>query len=170
MSISGKLVIAIAIAILVSIITTLAEGGPFPDIALSLALIVATCGSVLATHRPLVSQATVEAVVAPAAATPDGTRQGRATRERETKPARRDSKPAARAEQKGGKREKGEVKWFNASKGFGFITLDSGDEVFVHFRSIRGEGRRSLRDGQRVTLDVTKTDKGPQAEDVEPLE
>ncbi|MFN2329689.1 MAG: cold-shock protein [Chromatocurvus sp.] len=62
------------------------------------------------------------------------------------------------------------MKWFNASKGFGFVTLDSGDEVFVHFRSIRGEGRRSLRDGQRVALEVAKTDKGPQAEDVETLD
>ena len=66
--------------------------------------------------------------------------------------------------------EFGAVKWFNVSKGFGFITLDSGEEVFVHFRSILGEGRRSLRDGQRVRLRVVDTDKGPQAEDVEPVD
>jgi len=63
-------------------------------------------------------------------------------------------------------RVQGEVKWFNVSKGYGFITLDDGDEIFVHFRSIRGEGRRSLRDGERVSLKVAQSDKGPQAEDV----
>ncbi|MDP2381123.1 MAG: cold-shock protein, partial [Pseudohongiella sp.] len=50
----------------------------------------------------------------------------------------------------GAKREAGQVKWFNASKGFGFITRDSGEDIFVHFRSIRGDGHRVLKDGQRV--------------------
>ena len=68
-----------------------------------------------------------------------------------------------------GPREEGVVKWFNVSKGFGFITKDNGEEIFVHFRSIRGEGRRSLRDGQRVSFVEAATEKGPQAEDVEPL-
>jgi CspA family cold shock protein len=68
-----------------------------------------------------------------------------------------------------GPREEGEVKWFNVSKGFGFITKDNGEEIFVHFRSIRGEGRRGLKDGQRVSFVEANTDKGPQAEDVEPL-
>ncbi|MEX2469534.1 MAG: cold-shock protein [Pseudohongiellaceae bacterium] len=63
-------------------------------------------------------------------------------------------------------RESGNVKWFNPSKGFGFITRDSGDDVFVHFRSIRGEGHRVLHDGQRVEFAVTQSDKGLQAEDV----
>jgi CspA family cold shock protein len=63
-------------------------------------------------------------------------------------------------------RETGNVKWFNANKGFGFITRDSGDDIFVHFRSIRGEGRRVLRDGQRVEFAVVESDKGLQAEDV----
>ncbi|MEP0202153.1 MAG: cold-shock protein [Halioglobus sp.] len=62
------------------------------------------------------------------------------------------------------------MKWFNVSKGFGFITLDNDEEIFVHFRSIRGEGRRSLRDGQRVSFVVADSDKGPQAEDVEALD
>lgn len=65
-----------------------------------------------------------------------------------------------------GSREKGNVKWFNANKGFGFITRDSGEDIFVHFRSIRGSGRRILRDGQRVEFAVTESDKGLQAEDV----
>ncbi|MCR9103976.1 MAG: cold shock domain-containing protein [Gammaproteobacteria bacterium] len=65
-----------------------------------------------------------------------------------------------------GDREHGTVKWFNVSKGFGFITKEDGEEIFVHFRSIRGEGRRSLRDGQQVSFVVVESDKGPQAEDV----
>ncbi|MCB1854844.1 MAG: cold shock domain-containing protein [Pseudomonadales bacterium] len=67
-------------------------------------------------------------------------------------------------------REQGRVKWFNVSKGFGFITKDDGEEIFVHFRSIRGGGRRGLRDGQRVSFIVAQSDKGPQAEDVEGID
>ncbi len=63
-------------------------------------------------------------------------------------------------------REGGTVKWFNVTKGFGFITRDQGDDVFVHFRSIRGTGHRSLSEGQRVKFEVVKSDKGLQAEDV----
>lgn len=68
-----------------------------------------------------------------------------------------------------GPREQGRVKWFNATKGFGFITREQGDDVFVHYRSIRGEGHRTLREGQRVEFVVMKGDKGLQAEDVQPL-
>jgi len=70
-----------------------------------------------------------------------------------------------------GVREEGEVKWFNVSKGFGFIVRENGEEIFVHFRSILGDDRerRSLRDGQRVSFEVSDSDKGPQAEEVEPL-
>ncbi len=63
-------------------------------------------------------------------------------------------------------REAGTVKWFNTSKGFGFISRDSGDDVFVHFRAIRGEGHRVLVEGQRVEFAVMMRDKGLQAEDV----
>lgn len=63
-------------------------------------------------------------------------------------------------------REGGNVKWFNVDKGFGFITRDSGDDVFVHFRSIRGKGHRTLRDGQRVEFVVSEGEKGLQADDV----
>ncbi|OPX55155.1 cold-shock DNA-binding protein family [Oceanospirillum multiglobuliferum] len=63
-------------------------------------------------------------------------------------------------------REMGTVKWFNVSKGFGFITRDSGGDVFVHFRSIRGTGHRSLAEGQRVRFAIVQSDKGMQAEDV----
>ena len=63
-------------------------------------------------------------------------------------------------------RERGVVKWFNVKKGFGFITWDEGEDVFVHFRSIRGQGHRSLTEGQRVKFSVVRGQKGPQAEDV----
>ena len=69
-----------------------------------------------------------------------------------------------------GNRETGEVKWFNTSKGFGFITRTDGSDVFVHFRAIRGEGHRALREGQRVSYSVTHGEKGPQAEDVDILD
>jgi CspA family cold shock protein len=62
--------------------------------------------------------------------------------------------------------EVGTVKWFNAAKGFGFITRENGDDVFVHFRSIQGKGHRSLGEGQRVVFSVTQGDKGLQAVDV----
>ena len=65
-----------------------------------------------------------------------------------------------------GDRETGTVKWFNTSKGFGFISRDSGDDIFVHFRAIRGEGHRVLVEGQRVEFSVMQRDKGLQAEDV----
>ncbi|MNO74537.1 Major cold shock protein CspA [compost metagenome] len=65
-----------------------------------------------------------------------------------------------------GNRDTGTVKWFNTSKGFGFISRDSGDDIFVHFRAIRGEGHRILVEGQRVEFSVMHRDKGLQAEDV----
>lgn len=67
-------------------------------------------------------------------------------------------------------REIGTVKWFNNSKGFGFIERSTGDDVFVHYRAIRSEGFRTLRDGQRVEFIVTQGPKGLQAEDVTVLD
>ncbi len=64
-------------------------------------------------------------------------------------------------------REEGTVKWFNVSKGFGFITRENGDDIFVHYRSIRGQGRRRLFDGQSVSFAVVDSDKGLQADDVD---
>jgi CspA family cold shock protein len=69
-------------------------------------------------------------------------------------------------EQEDDDREEGTVKWFNVSKGFGFITRANGDDVFVHFRNIRGRGHRSLNEGQRVRFNVHQSEKGLQAEDV----
>ena len=63
-------------------------------------------------------------------------------------------------------RETGTVKWFNDSKGYGFIQRESGADVFVHFRAIRGEGHRTLLEGQKVEVAVTQGQKGLQADDV----
>jgi cold shock protein len=62
--------------------------------------------------------------------------------------------------------EQGIVKWFNADKGFGFISRENADDVFVHFSAIQGNGYRSLEEGQRVNFDVVQGPKGPQAENV----
>ena len=63
-------------------------------------------------------------------------------------------------------KEQGTVKWFNASKGYGFIQRQTGEDVFVHFSAIQGEGYRSLNDGQAVEFTVAKGPKGLQAENV----
>jgi|TARA_R110002050_G_C8747253_1_gene498592 CspA family cold shock protein len=63
----------------------------------------------------------------------------------------------------------GTVKWFNDEKGFGFIEQEGGKDVFVHFSAINGSGRKTLHEGQKVTMDVTQGQKGPQAENVTPL-
>ena len=60
----------------------------------------------------------------------------------------------------------GTVKWFTAEKGYGFIEREDGDDVFVHFSAIQGDGFKSLDEGQRVNLDLTKGPRGPQAENV----
>ena len=60
----------------------------------------------------------------------------------------------------------GTVKWFNESKGFGFIEQESGPDVFVHFSAIQAEGFKSLADGQKVEFTITDGQKGPQAADV----
>ncbi len=67
-------------------------------------------------------------------------------------------------------RQSGTVKWFNNARGYGFITRGEGsDDVFVHYRNIRGEGYRSLAEGQSVEFQLLEGDKGLQAEDVTPL-
>ena len=65
--------------------------------------------------------------------------------------------------------ETGTVKWFNVKKGYGFITRDQGDDVFVHYRNIDVDGRKQITEGQRVSFVVVASDKGPQAEEVRAL-
>ena len=65
--------------------------------------------------------------------------------------------------------EHGTVKWFNNEKGFGFITVDGGDDVFVHFSAIQGDGFKSLEEGQEVEFEVVEGDRGPQAANVAKL-
>jgi len=60
----------------------------------------------------------------------------------------------------------GTVKWFNAEKGFGFISVEGGEDVFVHFSAITGDGFKSLEEGQTVSFDVVQGDRGPQAANV----
>ena len=66
-------------------------------------------------------------------------------------------------------RETGTVKWFNASKGYGFIEREGEDDVFVHYSAVQGFGFKSLEDGQKVEFDVVEGPKGLQADNVRPL-
>ncbi|MGM7701627.1 cold-shock protein [Pseudalkalibacillus sp. Hm43] len=61
----------------------------------------------------------------------------------------------------------GTVKWFNAEKGFGFIEISEGNDVFVHFSAIQGEGFKTLEEGQNVSFDIVEGDRGPQASNVQ---
>lgn len=75
----------------------------------------------------------------------------------------------SRSTTSGAGQTQGTVKWFNYKKGFGFIEQENGEDVFVHHRSIIGKGRKSLREGQKVLMDIVDGDKGLQAENVSPL-
>ena len=63
----------------------------------------------------------------------------------------------------------GVVKWFNAEKGFGFIAVEGGADVFVHYSAIQSDGYRSLEENQKVDFEITQGPKGPQAENVRPV-
>ena len=60
----------------------------------------------------------------------------------------------------------GKVKWFNAEKGFGFIEREGGDDIFVHFTAIQGDGFKTLEEGQEVEFDIVEGNRGPQAANV----
>ncbi|CAM3981258.1 cold shock domain-containing protein [Cohnella lubricantis] len=61
---------------------------------------------------------------------------------------------------------RGTVKWFNAEKGYGFISVENGNDVFVHFSAIQGDGFKTLEEGQAVEFDITEGNRGPQASNV----
>lgn len=149
MSLIVKLIISLVIAVIASVLTGLLLDGNILNLPLLAAFCIATAATALIVGTPSNSAqpASTTRTAAPAA-----------------------KKPAQSATAGDSGREQGEVKWFNTSKGFGFIVMDNGEEIFVHFRSIRGEGRRGLRDGQRVSFVVAQSDKGPQAEDVEGID
>jgi CspA family cold shock protein len=137
MSLITKLIISLLIAAIAATLTSVLLTGELIDLPRLVAFFIAT---------------TATALIVRDRAAPSNQKAGKVIQ----KPLAGDAK-----------RERGTVKWFNVSKGFGFIVRDNGEEIFVHFRSIRGEGRRSLRDGQSVSFIVAESDKGPQAEDVE---
>lgn len=65
--------------------------------------------------------------------------------------------------------QNGKVKWFNNEKGYGFIETDGGEDIFVHFTAIQGEGYKTLEEGQEVSFEVVEGNRGPQAANVEKL-
>ncbi len=136
-------------------------------VSLVIAGIAATATDMLALSGPALYIAFAIATVATALLAAINTGSAGAAAAKPAAATRSTAKHTNRTPRTEAGREQGQVKWFNVSKGFGFITKDDGEEIFVHFRSIRGGGRRGLRDGQRVSFVVAQSDKGPQAEDVE---
>ena len=187
MSIPGKVLIALLCA--------LAAAAAFSTLNPELSLVgllppaaVAALAAVLLSHRALPMPGALASSTArePVASSATGTAKSKG-QGAEKAPA----KPAARASRNGskGKREprakrndgapqsaapnakleEGTVKWFNVTKGYGFIVRANGEEIFVHHRSVQGEGRGRLDDGAAVRFRVASTDKGPQAEDVQAI-
>ena len=163
MSVTGKIIISLVIAAAAAALLGLIHGGNTPFLIAFGAFSAATVATSLLTSIKFSPATTTTTASAQPAKRPAAKKA--AKKAPKSAPAKSPSKNFDSAD-----REEGEVKWFNVTKGFGFITRDNGEEIFVHFRSIRGEGRRSLRDGQRVSYVVSDSDKGPQAEDVEGLE
>lgn len=163
MSLFGKLVISLLVAAIAAAATTFV-GTPGTFITVFCAFAATT----IATSLLGSIKAPGSAPIAVAGAAKNSSPKAKSSKPKPQK-ADKPSKPS-KPKSTGGKREEGEVKWFNVSKGFGFISRENGEEIFVHFRSILGEGRRSLRDGQRVSFVVADSDKGMQAEEVEPAD
>jgi CspA family cold shock protein len=159
MNVTGKLLVSLVMAAIATALISFLQDGGLGLPLLAVIIFAATA-------------ATAFTVTLPASGVPAAAPQAPAETPKK-KPAKAaatggQQKTAAKQPAPSGDREQGKVKWFNVSKGFGFITRENGEEVFVHFRSIRGEGRRGLRDGQEVSFVVAQSDKGPQAEDVDP--
>ncbi|MBK6738562.1 MAG: cold-shock protein [Haliea sp.] len=136
MGLFAKLLLSLIVATIASTLTSVLLSGELFDLRLLLAFFLATASTALIVRNSQVSTHPQSETFAQPPSTQHGIR------------------------------ERGTVKWFNSSKGFGFIVRENGEEIFVHFRSIRGEGRRGLRDGQSVSFVVADSEKGPQADDV----
>lgn len=195
MSIPGKVLIAVLVAFAVAGIAAALDPGYTLTRALPIAAAAALL-SVVLSHRALRMPAALSAGAsgqsqpgesgAKAGTTGAGRhadrRGGRHAGHSEGKAAKkaaaaskRSAPTPARAEQREQTQntgregsEQGQIKWFDGAKGFGFIIRANGEEIFVHHRSVLGKGRRGLKDGAAVRYRVVNTDKGPQAEDVEP--
>ena len=194
MSIPGKVLIAVLVAFAVAGIAAALDPGYTLTRALPIAAAAAVL-SVVLSHRALRMPAALSAGASgqsqPGESGESGAKAGttRAGRHAERHAGRGEGKaakkapaaskrsaprPARRAEteqtQNTGREgiEQGRIKWFDGAKGFGFIIRANGEEIFVHHRSVLGKGRHSLKDGAAVRYRVVNTDKGPQAEDVEP--
>jgi cold shock CspA family protein len=165
MSIPGKVLIAVLSALAVSFIANKVSAQQSFAVLFSASAIAALL-AVLLSHRALPMPSSLHAS---ANLDSDAPPVGNKPR-RESKPKSKPLKKPSAATQATGDSEVGTVKWFNGTKGFGFIIRENGEEIFVHHRSIQGEGRRSLSDGAKVKYRVATTDKGPQAEDVEALD
>lgn len=156
MSVIGKLIISLVVAAIAATLLGLIHGAATPFLVAFGAFSAATIATALLTSIKISASGSAQPASQP-------------TKKASVKPATKTREKAPTKQSDSANREEGEVKWFNVTKGFGFITRNNGEEIFVHFRSIRGENRRGLRDGQKVTFVVTESDKGPQAEDVEGL-
>ena len=187
MSIPGKVLIAVLVAFAVAGIAAALDPGYTLATAFPIAAAAAVLSAVLS-HRALRLPATRSAGASrqdrPDAqagkrqagrqgAGGEGRPEGKAAKKapaRRAAPGRpREIGPAGEARPTGPENiEQGQVKWFDGTKGFGFIIRANGEEIFVHHRSLVGRGRRSLKDGAAVRYRVVNTEKGPQAEDVEP--
>lgn len=156
---SALLLLAVILQSLTLLVPLDSLGGQPAVLLCLLALALAALVQLLPQPRAAASRA--EAAAAPAAQTAQRAPQRPAPSARPAAASRGEARSP---------REAGTVKWFNTSKGFGFISRDSGDDIFVHFRAIRGDGHRVLVEGQRVEFTVIQRDKGLQAEDVQILE
>jgi CspA family cold shock protein len=141
-SLFTKLIVSLVIAAIAATLTSIMKTGEVFDLWLFVAFVLATAATALLVRDGTATSAS------PSVSSSSTGKVDEITSDNDTA------------------REYGKVKWFNISKGFGFIIKEDGEEIFVHFRSIRGEGRRGLRDGQDVSFVVAESDKGPQAEDV----
>ena len=195
MSIPGKVLIAVLVAFAVAGIAAALDPGYTLTRALPIAAAAAVL-SVVLSHRALRMPAALsagasghdqpgesgaKAVTARAGRHADrrggrhaGRGEGKAAKKAAAASQRSAPTPAhaeQRAQSQNTEREgieQGRIKWFDGAKGFGFIIRANGEEIFVHHRSVLGKGRHSLKDGAAVRYRVVNTDKGPQAEDVEP--